>query len=297
MAAIDDRPRWVTTFVWVTVCAPLIAITLTGISGSLYISWIDVATFLLLYSLSMLGLTVGFHRLFSHRSFRACRWLKISLGILGSIALEGPITVWVCNHRRHHAHADREGDPHSPWRFGTTPWALCKGLVHAHVGWLFDGVRSDNDQFGRDLLTDPDVTLIGRLFVPIALAGLVLPSTVALLISSNWKIALGLFIWGGLIRVFMVHHVSWSVNSVCHVFGTRPHVTADHSTNFWPLALASMGEAWHNEHHARPRLARHGRRPGELDPSAAAIRLLERCGWATDVKWAHGVNDPVPSGH
>ena len=243
-----------------------------------------------MYAITGHGITVGFHRYFTHGSFKANRATRIGLALAGSMAVEGPITRWVADHRRHHAYSDKEGDPHSPWRYGTGFWPLTKGLWHAHVGWLFDVEQTDQRRFAPDLLDDRDVHLVNRLFPVWVVVSLGLPAVV----GGAWAAAVGEGFWGGaataffwasLVRVAVLHHATWSINSICHAFGERPFKTRDRSANVWPLAFISMGESWHNLHHADPTAARHGVDRWQLDTSAEVIRGLEKLGWATDVRW------------
>jgi stearoyl-CoA desaturase (delta-9 desaturase) len=229
--------------------------------------------------------TIGFHRYFTHGAFKANRGLRIALAVTGSMAMQGPVISWVADHRRHHAYADRDGDPHSPWRFGTTPAALAKGFWHAHMGWLFQREKTNAQRFAPDLLADSDINRIDRWFPALTAATLLAPALLGGLITMSWWGAVTAFFWASLVRVAVLHHVTWSVNSLCHMIGDRPFKARDKSANFWPLAIASMGESWHNSHHADPTGARHGVRRGQLDMSARLIWLFEKFGWATNVRW------------
>jgi stearoyl-CoA desaturase (delta-9 desaturase) len=231
------------------------------------------------------GITVGYHRLFTHRSFKANRPLKIALAIAGSMAVEGSVIGWVANHRRHHVFSDQRGDPHSPHRYGTSMLGQVRGFAYAHVGWLFAANGTPSDRYATDLRRDADIVTISRLFPAFAVASFVLPFVAGWLLTRSSLGAFTAFIWAGVMRMALLHHATWSVNSVCHMFGARPEAVADRSTNFWPLAVVSMGESWHNFHHAHPASARHGAGRGQLDSSAAFIRLFERAGWATAVRW------------
>jgi stearoyl-CoA desaturase (Delta-9 desaturase) len=239
--------------------------------------------------LTGLGITVGYHRHFTHGSFKANRPLRIVLAIVGSMALQGPVVQWVADHRRHHAFADREGDPHSPWRYGDDLRALTKGMFHAHVGWLFDRRQTNPDRYAPDLLKDAGVRRASGLFFVWVAIGLGTPALLGGLISGSWAGAWTAFFWAGLVRVALLHHVTWSINSICHSIGARPFLARDRSTNFWPLALLSFGESWHNLHHADPTCARHGVLRGQVDISARVIWAFEKLGWVRDVKWP----DPV----
>src|SRR5581483_10898685 len=191
------------------------------------------------------------------------------------------------DHRRHHAFTDREGDPHSPWRYGTSALGLLKGLYHAHCGWLFQRQWSNRERFAPDLMADRDIVRVDRLFPALAVVSLLTPPLVGGLLSWSWQGALSAMFWGSLVRVALLHHVTWSINSICHVYGERPFRTraGDRATNFWPLAILSFGESWHNSHHADPTCARHGVLRGQVDPTARLIWLFEKLGWAYDVRW------------
>jgi stearoyl-CoA desaturase (Delta-9 desaturase) len=249
------------------------------------LDWPVVALFVAFYVVSGLGITVGYHRLFTHGSFRGNRLLRIALAVAGSLAIEGPVIRWVADHRRHHAFSDRDGDPHSPWRFGTSLGALTKGFWFAHVGWMFDLEHTNRDKYTPDLLGDRDIRVVDRLFPLWVLISLLLPAALGGLITLSWTGALAAFFWASLVRIFLLHHVTWSINSVCHMIGDRPFAARDKSANFWPLALLSFGESWHNMHHADPTAARHGVLRGQLDPSARVIWAFEKLGWASDVRW------------
>lgn len=275
----------------VFIAVPLLAVLASGfVLWGNGLSWRDVVISTVFYAVSGHGITVGFHRYFTHGSFKATRPLRIALAVAGSLAVEGPVTRWVADHRRHHAYSDKEGDPHSPWRYGTRFGALCKGLWHAHIGWLFDLEQTDQRRFAPDLLADKDVRLVNRLFPVWVVVSLGLPALIgaawAGLAGDNVSAgALSAFFWGSVIRIAVLHHATWSINSICHAVGEQPFETRDQSRNVWPLALISMGESWHNLHHADPTSARHGVDRGQVDTSATVIKGLEKLGWATDVRW------------
>ncbi|AOS61574.1 acyl-CoA desaturase [Actinoalloteichus hymeniacidonis] len=249
------------------------------------LSWLDIGLGAIFFVFSGLGITAGFHRYFTHGSFKANRPLRVGLAIAGSMALQGPVITWVADHRRHHAFSDKEGDPHSPWMFGTSPAALAKGFWHAHTGWLFERDLTNSQRFAPDLLADPDIARVQRQFGLWTVVSLVLPGVLGGLIS--WSIWGGItaFFWAGLVRVGLLHHVTWSVNSICHMVGERPFQARDKSANFWPLAILSFGESWHNLHHADPTCARHGVQRGQIDITARLIWMFEKFGWATKVRW------------
>lgn len=284
---LDGHKSTTETFlVKVFVVIPLLAlIVAVPIAWGWGLGWTDVALAGVFYVLSGLGVTVGFHRLFTHRAFKAKRGLRIALAVAGSMSMQGSVIAWVADHRRHHAYSDRDGDPHSPWRFGTSAGALAKGFWHAHLGWLFVRDRTNISRFAPDLLDDRDIRVVDRLFPVLTVATLVLPAVLGGLITMSWWGALTAFFWAGLVRVALLHHVTWSVNSICHLIGDRPFASRDKSANFWPLALLSLGESWHNSHHADPTGARHGVGRGQLDISARVIWLFEKLHWASHVRW------------
>ena len=249
------------------------------------IGWLDLGLTVVLYELTGHGLTIGFHRLFAHRGFHCARWLKIVLAIAGSLGVEGSLISWVALHRRHHAYSDRPGDPHSPLQAGNGEPSVLRGLFHAHVGWLFASEPVEAERWCPELLEDRDLVRISAPGPLWLVASLALPFLLGLLVTRTLEGAALALVWGGLVRIGLVHHVTWSVNSLGHTFGRRPYPTNDGSRNVAALALASFGEGWHNNHHAFPALARHGSGPGELDTSAALIRLFESRGWVSQVRW------------
>ncbi|MEU7526746.1 acyl-CoA desaturase [Saccharothrix sp. NPDC042600] len=249
------------------------------------LSWVDVTLAAVFYTLSTLGVTIGYHRYFTHGAFKAKRALRVALAIAGGLAAQGPVIGWVADHRRHHAFSDREGDPHSPWLFGTSPVALARGFWHAHMGWLFGRDTTNVDRFAPDLVADKDIRVVDRLFPLWVLLSVAVPTVLGGVITLSWWGALTAFLWAGLARISFQHHVTWSVNSICHMIGDRPFTARDRSANFWPLAILSMGESWHNSHHADPTCARHGVDRGQLDVSARVIRAFEQLGWVWQVRW------------
>jgi stearoyl-CoA desaturase (delta-9 desaturase) len=278
--------RWEQFAIGVFVVVPFLAVI-----ASIVLLWgrgislADGIISLVFYMISGLGITVGFHRYFTHGSFKANRALRVALALAGSLAIEGSVITWVADHRRHHAYSDKEGDPHSPWRYGTSLWALTKGNIYAHTGWLFQVEKTNQERFTPDLLQDKDLKRIDDSFFVIVAATLLVPAAIGGLVTWSWQGAVTAFIWGGLVRVFVLHHVTWSINSICHTIGERPFRSRDKSANFWPLAIPSFGESWHNSHHADPTCARHGVLKGQIDISARVIQGFEKLGWATDVRW------------
>jgi stearoyl-CoA desaturase (delta-9 desaturase) len=277
------------------VVALFVAVPTLAVAGAVAVAWgwglgwRDVSIAAVLYLVTGYGITAGFHRHFTHGSFKAARPLRVALAVAGSMAIEGPVIRWVADHRKHHQFSDRDGDPHSPWRYGTSAWAVAKGLGYAHCGWLFDPAQAPPGRYAPDLIADRDVARVSRLFPLWVAVSLLLPAVGGGVLSLSWQGALSGFFWGGLVRVGLVHHVTWSVNSICHVFGKQQFASRDQSTNVWWLAVPSLGESWHNLHHAEPTSARHGVLRGQLDPSAWLIRRFEQLGWASDVRWP----DPV----
>jgi stearoyl-CoA desaturase (Delta-9 desaturase) len=252
--------------------------------GSL-VSWHDLALMAVLYVVSAAGITVGFHRMLTHRSFRTHKATEYVFASLGSMAVQGPVIAWVADHRKHHAHTDVEGDPHSPHvGHGEGVMGVLRGLWHAHMGWLLsEHGRADWRRYAPDLWEDRGMRLINRRFVSLVVLGLALPAVAGYLLTGTLLGAATGLLWGGLVRIFFVHHVTWSVNSVCHFLGSRRFEVEDQSTNVFWLALPSLGESWHHNHHAFPRSAVHGLRRWELDPSALVIRAMERLGLAWNV--------------
>jgi stearoyl-CoA desaturase (Delta-9 desaturase) len=249
------------------------------------VDWSDLGVLAVMYFLAGFGVTVGFHRLLTHRSFQTFKPVEYLFAALGSTAVQGPVISWVADHRKHHAHTDEEGDPHSPHvGHGDGIAGALKGLWHAHMGWLFDSHgRAEAKRYARDLVEDPGMRLINRNFLAIVLIGLALPFALGYAIDGSMVGGLTGLLWGGFVRIFMLHHVTWSINSVCHFFGRRRFEVDDHSTNVLWLALPSMGESWHHNHHAFPRSARHGLRWWEVDLTGLVIRAMRRLHLAWNV--------------
>lgn len=239
------------------------------------------------YLITGMGITAGFHRLFTHRSFTAKPALRAALAVAGSMSFEGGVLSWIAAHRRHHAFTDAPGDPHSPYEYGTGSWQQVRGAVHAHVGWLFRADSTSVERYAPDLAADRMMVIIDRAFPLLCIVSLAIPTLIGWAVTGTAMGALTALLWGGLIRVFLLHHVTWGVNSLCHLVGTRPFKTrrADRSTNLWPLALLSFGDSWHNLHHADPSCARHGVDRHQIDIAAGFIRLCEKSGLATKVQW------------
>lgn len=283
-----DEPRGnferllITVFVGVPMLALLAAIPAAWGWG---LGWRDVIIAGAFYAVSGIGISVGFHRYFTHSAFKANRAVKIALAIAGSLAIEGPVLDWVADHRRHHKYSDKDGDPHSPWRFGDDWRALTKGFIWAHMGWLFDPEKTSHQKFCPDWLADDDVRAVSRAFPGLVAFSLLAPALAGGLWSMSWQGAVTAFFWASLVRISLLHHVTWSINSVCHTFGRRDFQARDKSSNVAWLAVLSFGESYHNLHHADPTCARFGALRGQLDPGARVIWLAEKLGLAWDVRW------------
>ncbi len=247
--------------------------------------WQDLVVLAVTYVLTGVGVTVGFHRLLTHRSFKTNRPLRALFAVLGSAAVEGPVIEWVSTHRKHHRFSDKPGDPHSPHvDHGVGIGGVIRGLTHAHLGWTFrSGGRASPRRYAKDLLEDPVIRVVDRTFLVWVLAGLAFPFALGLALTGTLLGGLTGLLWGGAVRILFVHHVTFSINSLCHFFGRQRFPTGDESRNLAWLALPSFGEAWHNNHHAFPTSARHGLGRWQLDPSAWLIVGLERLGLAWDV--------------
>ncbi|ETW96820.1 MAG: hypothetical protein ETSY1_25070 [Candidatus Entotheonella factor] len=268
-----------------TVLVPLLGVvTVCVLAWSWGVSALDLSLCGGMFALSSLGVTTGFHRLFTHGSFKARRGLQAVLAVAGSMSAQGPLLFWAAAHRRHHQYSDQAEDPHSPRTDGVGLRAYGRGLWHAHVGWMF---RHQHDDWGRyvpDLLRDRMLFDLSQTYFVWVGLGILLPGGLGGLFSGTWQGALSGALWGGLVRIFLVHHTTWSVNSICHMLGQRPYATHDHSTNHWLCALLTFGEGWHNNHHAFPTSARHGLAWWEMDITYWLIRMLQAIGLVWDVK-------------
>jgi stearoyl-CoA desaturase (delta-9 desaturase) len=247
--------------------------------------WHDIIVFAIVYFSTGFGITVGFHRHLTHRAFKTHAWLRGTLAALGSAAIEGPVISWVADHRKHHAYSDQEGDPHSPHvGFGGGVWGALKGLFHAHLGWLFIHTqRGAKDRYAPDLLEDPVIRFVNKTFLLWVLIGLAVPFGLGVAIGGTVTAGLTGLLWGGAVRMLVLHHVTYSINSLCHFFGRRPFETGDESRNLAWLAPFTFGEAWHNNHHAFPTSARHGLGRRQFDSSALIIAGMEKLGLVWDV--------------
>jgi stearoyl-CoA desaturase (delta-9 desaturase) len=269
-------------FVGVPLIAVVVAAPIAAVVG--WVTVLDLVMLAVLYVIGVHGITIGYHRLFTHEAFTAGRTMRAVLALAGSLAVEGRVVDWVADHRKHHQYSDVDGDPHSPWEYGPGTRGLIRGFTHAHIGWLFTYTGTDTRKYAPDLLADRAIDRISRLWPMIAIISMVIPTAIGFAVDG-WSGALRAFFWVTLVRVALVHHMTWSINSVCHVWGRRPFATRDHSANVAWRAPISGGEAWHNYHHADPTSARHGVQRWQLDTSAAVIRLMERGGLVSAVKW------------
>jgi len=247
-------------------------------------SWVHLGLLLGMYIPTALGVTVGYHRLFTHRSFETNRVVQFILGVLGSMAVEGPILEWVALHRKHHQHSDADGDPHSPHTEGQGFLGLVRGLWHAHMGWIFRPAPPDLPRYIKDLRQSVLIRELSALFPLWVAVGLLIPAVLGFVLAGGWVGALLGLLWGGGVRIFFVHHVTWSVNSICHLWGGRPYESGDESRNNFLFAVLALGEGWHNNHHAFPTSARHGLRWWQVDVSYWVIRSLALVGLAWQVK-------------
>lgn len=273
-------------------CALAIIVPLLGLIAAMILmwhtpfSWLNLSLFFGGYVLTTLGVTIGYHRLFTHKSYKTNRVISAILGILGSMSVQGPILQWASTHRRHHQHTDSEDDPHSPHAYGSSFLGLLRGMLHSHFGWFFSKAptRDIMNRYVPDLIADPVITFVSRWFGLWVLLGLLIPAAIGLAVTQSWMGALMALLWGGLLRVFFVHHVTWSVNSACHLWGRQPFNTHDESRNNAVMGVLALGEGWHNTHHAFPASARHGLAWWEIDISYWLIRSMSWFGLAQEIK-------------
>jgi stearoyl-CoA desaturase (Delta-9 desaturase) len=269
----------------------LTTVPLVGVALAIWQLWgtgisvLNFGLFLGFYCATGLGITVGFHRLFTHRSFRAAKPVRVALAVLGSMAVEGPVIQWCATHRRHHAFADRYGDPHSP-HLAKAPGmrGVLYGLWHAHVGWIASSEKSDPTEWTPDLLSDRAIKRVSDASGRLVLLSFILPGLIGGLVTGSLGGALSAFIWASLVRMFVLHHVTWSINSICHFYGKEAYRARDESRNVWPTSVISFGESWHNNHHAFPWSARLGLRAWQIDPGWYLIKALRWVRLVRDVK-------------
>ncbi|MEM7552759.1 MAG: acyl-CoA desaturase [Cyanobacteria bacterium P01_A01_bin.84] len=276
-------------FALATILIPFIgSIVSIGLLAVLNINRFEIWLLITMYVLTMIGITVGFHRHFSHSSFKANFYIKIILAIFGSMAAQGPLIHWISNHRRHHQYSDKLRDTHSPHIYNgqnkTQKFPKLCGFWHAHIGWMINGEVTNSALFARDLLQDSVIAKVNQLYLLWVVLGLVIPAFLEGMITASWIGVLQGFLWGGLVRIFLVHHATWSINSITHLYGKRPFDTKEHSTNNIWLAIPTGGEAWHNNHHAFPNSAKFGLEWWQFDIGYWVINFLEKLGLVWDVK-------------
>ncbi|MGC4032533.1 MAG: fatty acid desaturase [Tepidisphaeraceae bacterium] len=286
--AEHDEPAptfWASVIMWITVVMPYLGIlalatwTVTRPSG-----WIILTVFVLSYLAMGFGVTIGYHRLLAHKSFTSYRWIEGIFYILGSMAMQGPPIRWTATHRRHHQRSDHDGDPHSPHLHGNGVYGVVRGLWHAHTGWLLTPDKERTDRSVKDLIRDPMIRRIDRLYWFWLALSVAVPFAAGWLIQGGWQGGLVFVFWAVIVRISLMHHATWSVNSICHFFGYQSYQSGDHSRNNPLVAIISLGEGWHNNHHAFPTSARHGLRWFEFDSSWVVIRTLQLLGLAWDVR-------------
>ncbi len=289
LPAPDEAPERISLAVRLGVLVAILVPLLSVVAAPFLVwgwgfRWTDLGLLLSLYVLTVLGVTVGYHRLFVHRSFETNLVVKFVFAVLGSMAVQGPLLTWAGMHRRHHQHSDTAGDPHSPHGHGGGVLGVLRGIWHAHIGWLFDPDPPDLERYVQDLRRSRALRVASALFPVWVALGLLIPAAVGGLVTGTWTGVLTGLVWGGLVRIFLVHHVTWSVNSACHLWGLRPYRSDDESRNNAVFGVLALGEGWHNTHHAFPTSARHGLRWWQIDVSYWVIWVLARLGIAWDVK-------------
>lgn len=284
-SAPDRAPLVVRVSAFLAIVLPFL-----GVAAAVLLVWgwgfhgLDLGLLVGMYLLSAIGITVGFHRLFVHRSFETFTWVKFLLAAVGSMAVVGSLLTWVAQHRRHHQFSDTPDDPHTPHHHGRGVLAVLRGFYFAHIGWFFTADAPGLDHYAKDLRASRAMRVASALFPVWIALGLLIPAVLGGVISGTWAGVWTGLLWGGLVRVFLVHHVTWSVNSAGHLWGGRPYRSDDESRdNYW-LGVLAMGEGWHNTHHAFPTSARHGLRWWQPDTSYYLIRLMALVGLAWNVK-------------
>jgi len=289
LSLIEETSRGASLAVRLVTLVTIIIPLLTVVAAPLFVwgwgfGWTDLGLLLGMYLLTSLGITVGFHRLFVHRSFEAHTWVKFMWAIFGSMAMQGSLFQWVALHRRHHQHSDTPEDPHSPQHRGNGVLGILRGFWHAHLGWLFESEPPRLERYIADLTDKREFRAVSRLFPLWVILGFVIPAVLGGVITSSWSGVWTGLVWGGLVRLFLVHHVTWSVNSSCHLWGLHPYKSNDQSRNNFLFGILALGEGWHNNHHAFPTSARHGLRWWQIDVSYWVIRTMALLGLAWNVK-------------
>ncbi len=282
----DTSPLQVRLLTLVAIIIPLLGM----VSAPFFVwgwgfGWTDLGLLVGMYLATTLGITVGFHRMFVHRSFSTYPWVRFILAVLGSMAVQGALFQWVGMHRRHHQFSDRPEDPHTPHHQGAGILGLLRGFWHAHIGWFFAPDPPDLDRYVQDLAASPSLRVANRLFIVWVALGILIPAIIDASVTASWRGFWTGLIWGGLVRIFLVHHITWSINSACHLWGFRPYESHDMSRNNPLFGILGLGEGWHNTHHAFPSSARHGLRWWQVDVSYWLIRSLAALGLAWDLKF------------
>ena len=272
-------------FALATLLVPFVgSIVAIGLLGLLPIGSVEIGLLVSLYALTFVGITVGFHRYFAHRAFETQPAIKILLVILGSMAAQGPLINWVATHRRHHKYSEQPEDPHSPYIHEGEKLSWLHGLWHSHVGWMLNSKITNSTRFAKDLLQDSTIVKLNRLYLVWVLLGLAIPTVLGGWLTWTWLGAVKGFLWGGLVRLFLVHHFSWTIGSIAHIWGNRTFNTPDQSKNNIWLSIPNFGEAWHNNHHAFPQSAMFGLKWWQIDLGGYVIRTLEFAGLVWEVK-------------
>ncbi|GAA6621634.1 acyl-CoA desaturase [Scytonema sp. NUACC26] len=272
-------------FAFATILIPFIgSILAIGFFRLSDVGGVEIGLLVSMYALTMVGITVGFHRQFAHTAFRTNTPIRIILAILGSMAAQGPVIHWVSNHRRHHQYSDQPGDTHSPHVYEGKQFSQLRGLWYAHIGWMLNGEVTNSALFARELLQEPAIAKVNQLYLTWVILGLAIPAYLGGVMTATWIGALQGFLWGGLVRIFFAHHATWSINSITHLYGSRAFDTREHSTNNIWLVIPTAGEAWHNNHHAFPNSAKFGLQWWQIDLGYWIVRVLEVFGLAWDVK-------------
>ena len=288
VGTVRTETSWISKVVTLVavVVPPVGLLSAMGLLWGVAFHWVDIAVLAGMYVVCAFGTTIGFHRYFTHKGFETRTPLKATLAILGCMTMQGPLTQWVTDHRKHHALSDRPGDPHSPHvGYGEGALGALKGFVHSHVGWMFSNLGMEQGrEYGRDLYEDRLVRAIDRLYLLWVVLTLGIPFAIGYAVGGTWERGLETMVWGGLIRIFCYQHATFSVNSICHMFGRQAYRSRDEARNNWLVALLVFGEGWHNNHHAFPSSARHGLDRGQFDVSWWVIRGLEKLGLVWNVR-------------
>jgi stearoyl-CoA desaturase (Delta-9 desaturase) len=297
-AAPHARYPWLSAPALITLA--LVVVPLLGVAAAVVVSLrhgvglFPLVLAAVLYVVTGLGVTLGFHRGVTHRSYQAASWLRVALATAGSMTLQGSVANWTATHRQHHAFTDEPGDPHSPYRYGTSARAQLHGLFESHVGWLWRDEEAPVERYAPDVLADRGLRVVDAAFPYLSVLSLALPFVAGFVWTGTLGGGFVTLLWAGLLRVALLQHVTWSINSLCHVAGRRPYATRrfDRAGDVWALSLLSFGESWHNGHHADPSCARHGRGRRQIDISASVLRVWERLGWVWNVHWPDGPPQP-----